>query len=101
MNLPSSLALPQSKLLRSPVGILILVVAAALIGAVAFFTLRAPAPAKRPTPATSPAAQALPKAAAPPAAPVVYGPPAPDWVKRDTSVVVAAKSAAVAGAAGV
>jgi hypothetical protein len=101
MNLPSSLALPQSKLLRSPVGILILVVAAALIGAVAFFTLRAPAPAKLPTPATSPAAQALPKAAAPPAAPVVYGPPAPDWVKRDPSVVVAAKSAAVAGAAGV
>ncbi|HEU4333351.1 MAG TPA: hypothetical protein VFT32_02550 [Candidatus Eisenbacteria bacterium] len=100
MNLPSSLALPQSKLLRSPVGILILVVAAALIGAVAFFALRAPAPAKLPTPATSPAAQALPKAAAPTAAPVVYGPPAPDWVKRDPSVVVAAKSAVVAGAAG-
>ena len=101
MNLPSSLALPQSKLLRSPVGILILVVAAALIGVVAFFALRAPAPAKLPTPATSPAAQALPKAAAPVAAPVVYGPPAPDWVKRDPSVVVAAKSAAAVGAAGV
>jgi len=91
MNLPSSLALPQSKLLRSRVGLLILVVAAALIGVVAFFVLRAPAPATLPTAATSPAAQVLPRSGVtPPAvkpAPVVYGPPAPDWVKRDLSVV--------------
>ncbi|HET9951045.1 MAG TPA: hypothetical protein VFS09_04550 [Candidatus Eisenbacteria bacterium] len=97
MNLPSSLALPQSKLLRSRVGILILVAAVALIGVVAFFALRAPSPTTMPTPATSPAAQVLPRTAstAPSAAtanpaagnPVVYGPPAPDWVKRDLSVV--------------
>ena len=92
MNLPSSLALPQSKLLRSPVGILILVLAAALIGGVAFFALRAPAPAKLPTPATSPAAQTLPRAVTPPPvvpanAPGMFGPPAPAWVKRDLSVV--------------
>ena len=53
MNLPSSLALPQSKLLRSPIGILILVAAVALIGVVSFFVLRGPAPQKLPTPATS------------------------------------------------
>jgi hypothetical protein len=103
MNLPSSLALPQSKLLRSRVGVLILVVAAALIGVVAFFALRAPAPTTLPTAATSPAAQALPRTAAtaPSAAatsgvgtPVVYGPPAPDWVKRDPSVVAKAPSPA-------
>jgi hypothetical protein len=100
MNLPSSLALPQSKLLRSRVGVLILVAAAALIGVVAFFVLRAPAPPTLPTAATSPAAQVLPRTAATapsaaagkPAAgtPVVYGPPAPDWVKRDLSVLVPA-----------
>jgi hypothetical protein len=100
MNLPSSLALPQSKLLRSRVGVLILVVAVALLGVVAFFALRAPSPTKLPTAATSPAAQVLPRAAvttpaAGPASsavasPVVYGPPAPDWVKRDLSVVVKA-----------
>jgi hypothetical protein len=94
MNLPSSLALPQSKLLRSRVGILILVAAAALIGGVAFFVLRAPAPPKLPTPATSPAAQALPRSVVRPAVPAVpanapgmYGPPAPAWVKRDLSVL--------------
>ena len=96
MNLPSSLALPQSKLLRSRVGVLILVVAAALIGVVAFFALRAPSPATLPTAATSPAAQSLPRtlATAPSAvtaSPAVpYGPPAPDWVKRDLSVVAKA-----------
>jgi hypothetical protein len=93
MNLPSSLALPQSKLLRSPVGLLILVAAAALIGVVAFFALRAPSPVKLPTAATSPAAQVLPRTAVTGApagtvgTPVFYGPPAPDWVKRDLSVV--------------
>jgi hypothetical protein len=98
MNLPSSLALPQSNLLRSRVGILILVAAALLIGGVAYFVLRAPAPAKLPTPATSPAAQALPRGnvTAPPTAAkqVVLGPPAPAWVKRDPAMV--AKAAPVA-----
>ncbi|HEU4725414.1 MAG TPA: hypothetical protein VFU59_08980 [Candidatus Eisenbacteria bacterium] len=93
MNLPSSLALPQSSLLRSRIGILILAAAALLLGGVAYFVMRAPAPAKLPTAATSPAAQALPRATTPVAAkpavtsPVVYGPPAPDWVKRDLSVL--------------
>jgi len=98
MNLPSSLALPQSSLLRSRVGILILVAAAVLIGGVTYFVLRAPAPAKLPTPATSPAAQALPRSVTPPpvAKQVVYGPPAPAWVKRDPTVV--AKAAPAAGA---
>ena len=97
MNLPSSLALPQSSLLRSRVGILILAAAALLLGGVAYFVMRAPAPAKLPTAATSPAAQALPRgnattpvAAKPVTAPVVYGPPAPAWVKRDLSVVAQA-----------
>ncbi len=94
MNLPSSLALPQSRLLRSPVGIVILVAAVALIGVVAYFVLRGAAPAKLPTPATSPAAQALPSTAG---APVYYGPPAPEWVKRDPSVV--AKSSTTGAAA--
>ena len=81
MNLPSSLALPQSKLLRSRVGILILAAAALLIGGVAYFVVGGPA--------TAPAAQVLPRsiAPAPVTAPVVYGPPAPAWVKRDLSVV--------------
>jgi len=95
MNLPSSLALPQSKLLRSRVGILILAAAALLIGGVAYFVVRGPAPTTLPTAATSPAAQVLPRSIAPApvtakpsvVAPVVYGPPAPAWVKRDLSVV--------------
>ena len=96
MNLPSSLALPQSKLLRSPVGILILVAAVVLIGVVAFFVLRGSTPAKLPTPATSPAAQALPSATSGAGAPVQYGPPAPDWVKRDLSVVAKAPTTGAA-----
>ncbi len=109
MNLPSSLALPQSKLLRSRVGIVILVAAAALIGVVGFFVLRVPAPAKLPTAATSPAAQLLPRGGVPAArvaakptatSSVVYGPPAPAWVKRDLSVVPAAPVVAAAPVVG-
>ncbi len=105
MNLPSSLALPQSKLLRSRIGIVILVAAAALIGVVGFFVLRVPAPAKLPTAATSPAAQVLPRGGVPAASvaakptatsSVVYGPPAPAWVKRDLSVVEPASVVAAA-----
>jgi len=81
MNLPSSLALPQSKLLQGRTGVLVLILAVALIGAgVYYFVGRAPAPAKMPTVATSPAAVATPRPVA--KAPVVYGPPAPAWVER-------------------
>lgn len=106
MNLPSSLALPQSKLLRSPVGILVLVLAAALLGGGAYFALRAPAPTKLPTPATSPAAQTLvrpvPATPVPANAPGMFGPQAPAWVKRDLTVVpkaLLAPNAAVTAAA--
>ena len=107
MNLPSSLALPQSKLLRSRVGVVILVAAAALM--VGYFVLRVPAPAKLPTAATSPAAQVLPRGGVPAArvaakptatSSVVYGPPAPAWVKRDLSVVPAAPVVAAAPVVG-
>jgi hypothetical protein len=81
MNLPSSLALPQSKLFQSRIFLLILLLVVALIGVgVFFFVLHPMTPAKSPTVATSPAAVATPRPAM--KAPVVYGPPAPDWVKR-------------------
>ncbi|HKW50843.1 MAG TPA: hypothetical protein VJQ53_03845, partial [Candidatus Eisenbacteria bacterium] len=81
MNLPSSLALPQSKLFQSRIFLLILLLVVALVGVgVFFFVLHPMTPAKTPTVATSPAAVATPRPAM--RAPVVYGPPAPDWVKR-------------------
>ncbi len=86
MNLPSSLALSQSKLFQSRLGVLLLALVVIAIGAGLFLMQRnAVRPAVTPTPATSPAAQALPRGPVPPAAPartaprVVYGPPAPDW----------------------
>lgn len=88
MNLPSSLALPQSKFLKGRTGILVLALLVLLLGTAAYFAMRTIMPPKTPTPATSPAAQApvktVPVAKVP--APVVYGPPAPAWVER---VVVA------------
>lgn len=81
MNLPSSLALPQSKLFQSRIGLVILLLVVAVIGVGVFFlVLRPAAPPKMPTVATSPAAVATPRAAV--NAPVVYGPPAPAWVPR-------------------
>ncbi len=81
MNLPSSLALPQSKLFQSRIGLLVLLLVVALIGVgVFFFVLHPMTPPKTPTVATSPAAVATPRPVM--RAPVVYGPPAPDWVKR-------------------
>src|SRR2546428_1137685 len=81
MNLPSSLALPQSKLFQSRIGLIVLLLAVALIGVgVFFFVLHPVAPPKVATVATSPAAVATPRPVV--KAPVVYGPPAPDWVKR-------------------
>ncbi|HEX7079040.1 MAG TPA: hypothetical protein VF363_11520 [Candidatus Eisenbacteria bacterium] len=100
MNLPSSLALPQSKFFQSRVGLLVLALVAALIVGVAlFFALRAPAPPTLPTAATSPAAQTPVRPAAPAgnlSKLVYYGPPAPDWVPRDP---MPAPSAAAAVAA--
>jgi hypothetical protein len=99
MNLPSSLALPQSKLLKGRTGILVLALLVALLGGALYFAMRAAAPMKTPTPATSPAAQAPVKAAPVPKTPalVVYGPPAPAWVER---VPVAAVSAVPTTAGG-
>jgi len=95
MNLPSSLALPQSKLFQGRTGILLLVLLLVLAGAGAYLFLQHPlAPPKSPTVATSPDAIATPrphpKASAVPVPvtppPVVYGPPAPDWVVRTVPV---------------
>lgn len=99
MNLPSSLALPQSKLLKGRTGILVLALLVALLGGALYFAMRAALPRKTPTPATSPAAQAPVKTAPVPKTPalVVYGPPAPAWVER---VPVAAASAVSTTAAG-
>jgi hypothetical protein len=81
MNLPSSLALPQSKLLQGRTGLLVLLLVVVLIGAgVYYFVFQAPQPPKTATVATSPAAVATPRPV--PKPPVVYGPPAPDWVER-------------------
>jgi hypothetical protein len=80
MNLPSSLALPQSKLFQSRIGLIILLLVVALAGlGVFFFVLRPAGPPKTPTVATSPAATATPR---PAMKQVVYGPPAPSWVPR-------------------
>jgi len=54
MNLPSSLALPQSKLFQSRIGILILLLVVAVIGAGVMLLTRPVAPVKAPTVATSP-----------------------------------------------
>lgn len=87
MNLPSSLALPQSKLFQSRIFLVLLLVLAVLIGAGVFYFTRPVSPLKAPTVATSPDAVATPRpmpaaASAPVPAPIVYGPPAPDWVER-------------------
>ena len=109
MNLPSSLALPQSKLFQSRIFLVLLLVLAVLIGAGVFYFMRPVAPPKSPTVATSPAAQATPRATpavatAPVPAPIVYGPPAPDWVERvpmpsAPGAPVAAATAVPAGSA--
>jgi hypothetical protein len=80
MNLPS-LALPQSKLFQSRIGVLILLLVVAVVGAGVFLLLRPMAPVQAPTVATSPAAIATPRPAA--KAPVMVGPPAPAWVERE------------------
>jgi len=102
MNLPSSLALPQSKLFQSRIFLLVLLLVVALIGVGVFlFVLHPMTPPKTPTVATSPAAVATPRPVL--KAPVVYGPPAPDWVKRTPmpppAGAVSAPTAAIPGPA--
>lgn len=98
MNLPSSLALPQSKLFQSRIGLILLLLLAVVIAAGVFLLMRPVAPPKAPTVATSPAARATPGPKPVPAPPpIVYGPPAPDWVERVP--VPAAPGAAAAPAA--
>ncbi len=83
MNLPSSLALSQSKFFQSRLGILLLVLVGLAI-AVGVYLMKRQEPRSPvlPTPATSPAAQALSKIRPVPK-PIVYGPPAPDCARND------------------
>ena len=82
MNLPSSLALSQSKFFQSRLGILLLaLVGLAIAGGILLMRRSEPPAPVSPTPATSPAAQALPKVA--PVKRVVYGPAAPTWARTD------------------
>ncbi len=82
MNLPSSLALSQSKFFQSRLGILLIALVGLAIAA-GILLLRQKGEPKAPTlptPATSPAAQALTR---PVPKPVMYGPPAPAWARTD------------------
>jgi len=82
MNLPSSLALSQSKFFQSRLGILLLaLVGLAIAGGILLLRQKEPPAPVLPTPATSPAAQALPRATAPKL--LMYGPPAPVWARTD------------------
>jgi len=77
MNLPSSLALSQSKFFQSRLGIILLALVGLAIAAGIFLLKRQEPPAPvLPTAASSPAAQVSPK-------PVTYGPPAPSWARTD------------------
>jgi len=82
MNLPSSLALSQSKFFQSRLGILLLALVGLMIaGGIMLLRQKEPPAPVLPTPATSPAAQALPRATAPKL--LTYGPPAPVWARTD------------------
>jgi len=82
MNLPSSLALSQSKFFQSRLGILLLaLVGLAIAGGIMLLRRQEPPAPVLPTPATSPAAQALPRATTPKL--ITYGPPAPIWARND------------------
>jgi hypothetical protein len=76
MNLPSSLALSQSKFFQSRLGILLLALVGLAIAGGIMLLKRQPTAPVMPTPASSPVAQAPPK-------PVMYGPPAPAWARTD------------------
>ena len=93
MNLPSSLALSQSKFFQSRLGILLLALVGLAIAAGIFLLKRQqPAAPVLPTAATSPAAQVRPK-------PVTYGPPAPSWARTDIQYGPAAPAEFLASAA--
>ena len=82
MNLPSSLALSQSKFFQSRLGILLLaLVGLAIAGGIMLLRRQEPPAPVLPTPATSPAAQALPRATTPKL--ITFGPPAPLWARTD------------------
>ncbi|HYQ88188.1 MAG TPA: hypothetical protein VEU09_01015 [Candidatus Binatia bacterium] len=82
MNLPSSLALSQSKFFQSRLGILLLaLVGLAIAGGIMLLRRQEPPAPVLPTPATSPAAQALPRATT--LKLITYGPPAPVWARND------------------
>jgi len=82
MNLPSSLALSQSKFFQSRLGILLLaLVGLAIAGGILLLRRQEPPAPVSPTPASSPAAQALPRPVAKTV--VTYGPPAPVWARTD------------------
>ena len=81
MNLPSSLALSQSKFFQSRLGILLIaLVGLAIAAGIMLLRQREAATPTLPTAATSPAAQALSR---PAPKPVMYGPPAPTWARTD------------------
>src|SRR5205085_337978 len=83
MNLPSSLALSQSKFFQSRLGILLLALVGLAIAGGILLLRRSEPPALPvlPTPATSPAAQVPPKVR--PVKMVTYGPAAPSWSRTD------------------
>jgi hypothetical protein len=84
MNLPSSLALSQSKFFQSRLGILLLaLVGLAIAGGILLLKQKEPPAPVLPTPATSPAAQALPRGTA--LKVITYGPPAPIWARNDVT----------------
>ena len=79
MNLPSSLALSQSKFFQSRLGILLIaLVGLAIAGGIMLLRRQEPPAPVLPTPASSPAAQALPSTRV-----VTFGPPAPNWARTD------------------
>jgi hypothetical protein len=81
MNLPSSLALSQSKFFQSRLGILLIaLVGLAIAAGILLLRQREAKAPTLPTPATSPAAQSM---ARPVPKPVMYGPPAPAWARTD------------------
>ncbi|TMQ49101.1 MAG: hypothetical protein E6K71_05690 [Candidatus Eisenbacteria bacterium] len=82
MNLPSSLALSQSKFFQSRLGILLIaLVGLAIAAGILLLRQRGePKAPTLPTPATSPAAQSM---ARPVPKAVMYGPPAPAWARTD------------------
>ena len=93
MNLPSSLALSQSKFFQSRLGILLIaLVGLAIAAGIMLLRRQEPQAPVMPTAASSPAAQALP-------APVVYGPPAPSWARNDIQYGPAAPPEFLASAA--